>query len=246
MIQFLSSIIHHQLGKVKLKLKLIAKIIGIWAELITIMLANWPALFFNLFLTCYTRAQFLPKRQIFICKRKNWTYARSGKAVEQRWEKQEGKEDKEMGADRGAGSVETFYSNRCRQEYYRKQRQEKPREQWRVKQFCPNCGWNLNWTGAARPGVFAVRSVGKNCGKSITRQTHPRYRERANVVNCGKEFTNDRWSGGKYCSQDCYLHAIVQTKEDRICVWFGELFSIYARNFSLTRCSTRTRPHWLC
>ena len=47
-------------------------------------------------------------------------------------------------------------------------------------------GWNLNWTGTARPGAFAARRAGKSGGRSITRQTHPRYRECVNVCTAEK------------------------------------------------------------
>ena len=47
-------------------------------------------------------------------------------------------------------------------------------------------GWNLNWTGPARPGGFAARNAGKNGGRSTTRLTHPRYRECVNVCTAGK------------------------------------------------------------
>ena len=47
---------------------------------------------------------------------------------------------------------------------------------------------------------------------------------------CGKEFTSERWHGGEYCSRECYLQAMAQTREDRACGWCGGGFSTFVKS----------------
>lgn len=84
------------------------------------------------------------------------------------------------------GRWRRFCSDRCRQEYHRKQRQSKQREQGRGKPVCPNCGieFEVDWSCKIRR--FAAKSARRSGGRNTTRQTRPRSRERVNARSVEK------------------------------------------------------------
>ena len=128
------------------------------------------------------------------------------------------------------GRWRRFCSDRCRQEYHRKQRQEKQHEQGRGKQVCPNCGveFELDWNCKTR------RFCSEECRKEWWKEYHKANPSREPGMRrcafCGKEFSSDRWQGGEYCSRECYLQAMAQTREDRVCGWCGEGFSTFVKS----------------
>lgn len=128
------------------------------------------------------------------------------------------------------GRWRRFCSDRCRQEYHRKQRQEKQHEQGRGKQVCPNCGveFELDWNCKTRR--FCRDECRKEWWKEYRKANPSGEPGMHKCAFCGKEFTSERWHGGEYCSRECYLQAMAQTREDRVCGWCGEGFSTFVKS----------------
>ena len=128
------------------------------------------------------------------------------------------------------GRWRRFCSDRCRQGYHRKQRQEKQHEQGRGKQVCPNCGieFEVDWNCKTRR--FCSDECRKEWWKEYRKANPSREPGMRNCAFCGKEFTSERWHGGEYCSRECYLQAMAQTREDRVCGWCGEGFSTFVKS----------------
>jgi endogenous inhibitor of DNA gyrase (YacG/DUF329 family) len=134
------------------------------------------------------------------------------------------------------GRLRRFCSDRCRVAYHSKKRQEKKRSIERPKQVCPNCGaeFQPGWNGGVRRFCCDACRLEwwREYHKANPREIPPERK----CICCGNEFRSDSWHGGDYCSRECYLRTMAQTRENVVCAWCGEAFSAL-KNLNRKYCS---------
>jgi len=143
------------------------------------------------------------------------------------------------------GKRRRFCSDRCRIVYYGKKERERRHSIERPPQICPNCGkeFAVDW------GMSANRRFCCDfCRLEWWKEYHKAHRadspDEKICICCGKEFHADSWHGGSYCSRECYLKTMAQTRENVICGWCGEVFSALKsqnRQFCSIHCYTAAR-----
>ncbi len=142
------------------------------------------------------------------------------------------------------GRWRRFCSDRCRVAYHAKKKQEQRNSRERPKQICPNCGieFQPDW------GEKARRFCSDPCRIEWWKEYHKANRiedsSQRKCVYCGREFNSSKWSGGEYCSRDCYLRMMDQTREQVACEWCGEEFSALIstnRKYCSFNCSVSAR-----
>lgn len=125
------------------------------------------------------------------------------------------------------GRWRRFCSDRCRQTYHYKKRLDKRIQNWEPpKQVCPNCGIEFlpEW-GRGKQRRFCSDSCRIVWWQDYHKANPTIQPQPAWCTYCGRELTGDQ---KKYCSRDCYLKAMEETHEERVCQWCGDTFSAYA------------------
>lgn len=143
------------------------------------------------------------------------------------------------------GRLRRFCSDRCRIKHNSKKQQEANRNRERPKQTCPNCGIEFQPTwGNGQARRFCCDSCRIEWWKEYHKVNHKERDSERICVCCGKEFRADNWHGGEYCSRECYLQTMAQTRENVTCRWCGEEFSALKsqnRQYCSTLCYTAAR-----
>ena len=143
------------------------------------------------------------------------------------------------------GRYRRFCSDQCRIRYHAKKEQERNRNRERPKQLCPNCGMEFEPTwGNGQARRFCSDGCRIEWWKEYHKENKIDTPSEKKCICCGKEFHADKWHGGNYCSRDCYLQTMEQSREQIICAWCGEEFSALKstnRQFCSTHCYTASR-----
>ncbi len=140
------------------------------------------------------------------------------------------------------GRWKRFCSDKCRQSYNYKRVTEKRRNRIKEPKICPNCGKEFmpNWSGNVRK--FCSDEYRIEWWREY-HKAHPKEDENSKCLYCGNEFRKEKWHGGKYCSRDCYVKAMGNTKEIKICQWCGEEFwgyKIQEQKYCSVDCATES------
>jgi endogenous inhibitor of DNA gyrase (YacG/DUF329 family) len=124
------------------------------------------------------------------------------------------------------GRWRRFCTDRCRIVYHSKKAQEKRNSRERPKQICPNCGIDFQpeW-GNGQVRKFCSNSCRLEWWKEYRKAHRQEVPAERKCACCGTLFSSTRWHGGEYCSRDCYLQTMEQTRQKVICEWCGEEFS---------------------
>lgn len=125
-----------------------------------------------------------------------------------------------------AGRLRRFCTDRCRVLYHQKKELERNKNKERLKQLCPNCGVEFlpEW-GRGQTRRFCSDDCRLEWWKEY-HKAHPKEIPAERKCACCKNpFSTDRWHGGEYCSRDCYLQTMTQSRDLISCAWCGEEFS---------------------
>lgn len=143
------------------------------------------------------------------------------------------------------GRLRRFCTDRCRVLYHQKKEQERKHSIERPPQICPNCGkkFTVDW-GMSTNRRFCCDDCRLEWWKEYHRANPKEQSPERTCVCCGKEFHADSWHGGDYCSRECYLRTMAQTREIVTCGWCGEEFTALKsqnRQYCSTHCYTAAR-----
>lgn len=124
------------------------------------------------------------------------------------------------------GRWRRFCSDRCRIVYNGKKKQQRRNNRERPKQVCPNCGieFQPEW-GHGKARRFCSDKCRIEWWKEYHKANSIEISAERKCACCGREFHSNKWHGGEYCSRDCYLQTMAQTRQHIICEWCGEEFS---------------------
>jgi hypothetical protein len=145
------------------------------------------------------------------------------------------------------GRWRRYCSDHCRDEQKHRKALEKRMSAPRPTLVCPNCGkeFEPEW-GRLTNRRFCCDACRVEWWKEY-HKAHPKdVPSERKCAKCGKEFSADRWHGGEYCSRDCYLAAMAETRVTTVCEWCGDEFSDLAsakRKYCSIDCAAAARSY---
>ncbi|WP_317854778.1 IS66 family insertion sequence element accessory protein TnpB [Chakrabartyella piscis] len=127
------------------------------------------------------------------------------------------------------GRWKRYCSESCRRAYQRRKAIERRQNRPKPVKICPYCG--KEFVSAQQGDV--QRFCQDSCRIAWWKEYHKAHpvavEETSICLHCNQPFQSKKWNGGQYCSRDCYVQAMGNSKEQVICQYCGAEFTAYIR-----------------